>query len=250
MLRALWFTHSGNFVPINVKRLLGAAGFLAVMLLFAVGAQAASLVMQAPDGPGLAFARYIATLQKVDRPETMGVEIEASLPDLGKSARLVAIRDGSEYRDIHLEGDAMVRQQVIARYLSAQAAAAEMPDTAVAITPANYRFRYAASIEHRTEHPAETTLVYVYEVVPIKNRVGLLKGQLWIDSATGAAVHQDGYAVKRPSVFVRRVELARDVLKTGMHVTRLRIETRLVGRAELTITERPVSLSTVEGAER
>ena len=78
----------------------------------------------------------------------------------------------------------------------------------------------------------------------------MLKGQLWIDAATGAAVHQDGYAVKRPSVFVRRVELAHDVLNSGVHITRLKIETRLVGRAELVITERPLPLVAAEGAGR
>ena len=211
MSRELWTIHSGNFATINAaKRFLSGAAFGVIILMFAMAAQAASLVVQAPEGPGLAFARYIATLQRVDSPETMGVEIEASLPDLGKSARLVAIRDGGEYRDIHLEGDAMVRQQVIARYLSAQS----RPDAAVAITPANYRFRYAASIERRPAASAASP-VYVYEVVPIKNRTGMLRGQLWIDAATGAAVHQDGYAVKRPSVFVRRVELAHDVLNSG-----------------------------------
>ncbi len=49
--------------------------------------------------------------------------------------------------------------------------------------------------------------------------------------------------MKRPSVFIRRIEVVRDTkLRDGLPYTRIThvaIETRLVGRAELTITEGP-----------
>jgi hypothetical protein len=70
-----------------------------------------------------------------------------------------------------------------------------------------------------------------------------MQGELWIDAASGVAVHQAGHLVKRPSMFLRRVEIAQDTeIRDGspyVRITRLDIDTRLVGRAELTIKEHP-----------
>jgi len=212
-----------------------------LLLMVAAAASAESvLILPSASGESVAFERYMSSLQQVHEPATVDVEIEASLPGLGKRASLVGIRDSGKYQILRLEGDAMVKQQVIARYLSAQAEAAAMPALSVAVTPANYKFRYAGSIGRRG------TLVYVYEITPRKKRAGLFKGQIWIDSATGLAVHQDGYLVRRPSVFLRRVELARDT-QASWRITHVNIDTRLVGRAELTITERPVPESFASG---
>jgi hypothetical protein len=206
---------------------------ITVALAMLAGLPGYALVIPPVSAQGDAFERYVNSVGQVHDPGTMEVEIEASLPGLGKHACLIGIRDSGEYRILRTEGDPMVRQQVIARYLSAQAEAAAMPASSLAVTPANYTFRYAGSIGR------PGSLVYIYEITPKKNRAGLFKGQIWIDSATGQAVHQDGYLVRRPSLFLRRVELARDAQASG-RVTRLNIDTRLVGRAELTITERPV----------
>jgi hypothetical protein len=68
---------------------------------------------------------------------------------------------------------------------------------------------------------------------------------LWIDSQTGSAVRLSGYLVKRPSIFIKRVDVTRETnLVDGVaesRVTHLALDTRLVGRAELTIHERPCS---------
>ena len=94
------------------------------------------------------------------------------------------------------------------------------------------------------------TFVYVYRVTPRKKRAGLMEGQLWIDAASGLAVHQDGHLVTKLSIFVRRVELVRDTrVRDGvpyLETTRLTIDTRLVGRAELTIREHPYTGSNQE----
>jgi hypothetical protein len=86
--------------------------------------------------------------------------------------------------------------------------------------------------------------------VPKKKRTGLIRGQLWIDSATGIAVRQEGRLVKRPSVFIRKIEVTRDTnLRDELpytRVTHVSIETRLVGRAELTITELAVQATDSE----
>ena len=77
------------------------------------------------------------------------VEIDASLPKLEKEGRLRAIRrllplGRPEYQVLEIAGDQTVRQQVIVRYLSAEAQAAAIPASSVAITLANYKFRYKA----------------------------------------------------------------------------------------------------------
>ena len=55
-----------------------------------------------------------------------------------------------------------------------------------------------------------------------------------------------GRLVKQPSVFLRRVDVTQDTdIRDGrpyLRITRLTVETRLVGRAELTITEHPGAL--------
>jgi hypothetical protein len=193
----------------------------------------------------LGFARYVASLNRTARPaewQTVAIEIEASLPGLAKQGRLQAIRRSGtsgcvEYQVLHLDGDSIVKQQVIARYLTAEKEAEAMPKASLAVSPANYKFRYVGSIA------SAGTLVYIYRVNPRKKRAGLMEGQLWIDAATGLAVHQDGRLVKKPSIFVRGVELVRDTrLRDGapyQQTTRVTIDTRLVGRADLTIREYP-----------
>jgi hypothetical protein len=66
---------------------------------------------------------------------------------------------------------------------------------------------------------------------------------LWIDGATGLLVHEAGYLVKRPSIFIRHFKIVRDVrLQDGtpyIRTTQIEIDARFVGRAELTIIESP-----------
>jgi len=88
------------------------------------------------------------------------------------------------------------------------------------------------------------TSAYVFRITPKKKRAGLIQGQLWIDSLTGAAVLQAGHFVKTPSAFIRRVEVVRDTKLLDGHpcarITHAALETRQVGHAELTIAEYPL----------
>jgi len=194
----------------------------------------------------MAFARYIASLEQTGPWRSETVDIDASLPKLEKKGRLRAIRrllplGKPEYQVLEIAGDQTVKQQVIARYLSADVRAAAIPPSSVAITPANYRFRYKGALE------IGDVTAYAFLITPRSKREGLIKGELWLDGETGAVVHQSGYLVKRPSIFVKRVCVTRDIsLRDGMaemRVTHLSVETRLVGRAELTIHERPYDTS-------
>jgi hypothetical protein len=203
---------------------------------------AEALTVDSNDRAAMAFARYTAgTAQSKPWPvET--IVIDASLPKMEEKGRLRAIRRLSpvgkpEYQVLEIAGDQTVKQQVIFRYLSAEARASEVPASTVAITPANYKFRYNGVVTNAG------TVAYSYVIKPRKKRVGLIKGELWLDGDTGAVVRQSGYLVKSPSIFVKRVTVITETaLRDGVaeeRVTHLSVDARLVGRAELTIHERP-----------
>jgi hypothetical protein len=208
----------------------------------------AEILLMAP--PALAFARYIALLNQrspFDESGPVAVDIAGSLPRLGKRACRSAIRwtgasERSEYQVLHIEGDPMVKLEVIARYLSVQAQAEALPLSSALISPANYKFHYFGSTR------TMGTFLYGFQIRPRKKRVGLIEGLLWIDAATGIAVHQAGHFAKMPSVLIRRIDITRD---TSLHdgfsyirITHAVVYTRLpVGRAELTIVEGPLTAS-------
>jgi len=195
----------------------------------------------AAPAPESALARFLSSPRGPSWNAEV-VDIEASLPKLGKQGRFRAVRISTaagrpKYRDLTMEGDSLVRQQVIARYLSAEAAAADLPTSSVEFTPSNYRFRYRGSIDDGSG------LVYIFDVTPRKKRAGLIRGQLWIDATRGVVRRQAGRLVRVPSIFLRRVSITRDTMIRGgsawQVTTHVEIDTRLIGRAELTITERP-----------
>lgn len=142
--------------------------------------------------PALAFARYVASLNQRSPFTESGpirVDIDASLPGLGKQAFMSAIRDTapserSQYKVLQLEGDPTVKREVIARYLSAQTQVDALPLSSTVITPANYKFRYIGSTQVFGTH------LYVFQITPRKKRIGLIQGQIWIDPITGIAVHE------------------------------------------------------------
>jgi len=216
---------------------------IALALLPASRVQAADKPIADSTGhAAIAFARYTAGLEQERRWSLETIEIDASLPKLEKQGRLRAIRrllprGRPEYQVLEIAGDQTVRQQVIVRYLSAEARVAAIPASSVAITLANYKFRYKGAVK------TGGTIAYAFLITPRKNREGLIKGELWLDGETGAVVRQSGYSVKKPSIFVKRVFVTRETaLRDGsaeMRVTHLSVDTRLVGRAELIIHERP-----------
>jgi hypothetical protein len=203
-------------------------------------------IVEATGGASMAFARYIAGLEQATPWGLETIDIDASLPKLEKQGRLRAIRrllpiGKPEYQVLEMAGDRTVRQQVIVRYLSAEVRAAALPAASVAVTPANYKFRYKGSIK------SADGIAYAFQITPRHKREGLIKGELWVDSETGSAVRLSGYLVKGPSIFVKRVDMIRETsLSDGtpqMRVTHISVDTRLVGRAELTIHERPGAAS-------
>ncbi|MBV9507082.1 MAG: hypothetical protein JO323_18980 [Acidobacteriia bacterium] len=169
---------------------------------------------------------------------SMEVEISASLPKMKKNGRLHGLRRISRlgritYEHIVFEGDGTIKNQVIARYLAAEVEAQKQQTPSVAVTPANYKFSFKAKAT------LEGRPTYVFNVSPRGKRVGLFKGQVWIDAATYLPVMESGYWVKSPSVFLKKVAFLRKFeIRDGISVplqTASTVDTRIWGPAELEI---------------
>lgn len=171
---------------------------------------------------------------------SMEVDIDAKLPRLKKQGRLHALKFITKVGQIlyppnwqRYEGDNTVKKEVIARYLQAEQQARSEYSGSIAITPANYRFKFKGITDY-AGRPA-----YVLQLTPRQKRIGLFKGELWIDQQTYLPLREWGELVKNPSVFLKSVYFVRDYyICDGISVPRRLIsdvDTRLVGKAQLTI---------------
>lgn len=166
----------------------------------------------------------------------MEADIDAKLPALEKQGKLRALRKISKiglitYKALGFSGDDTIKKEVISRYLSAESEAKDLGS--IAITPQNYKFKYRG-VMYRANGD-----LYVLQLTPRKNVVGLFKGELWVDAKTFMPVRESGTFVKSPSIFLKKIEFVRDYeMRNGVSVpTHIQstVDTRLVGRAELSI---------------
>jgi hypothetical protein len=200
-------------------------------------------------GPDAVVENYWAASAQQERAlagSSMEVDIEASLPKLKKHGRLHGLRRISRlgritYEALHFEGDNSVKTHVIARYLAAEAEAQAEGAPSLAVTPANYKFKYKGPKQ------SDGQTVEVFEVTPRRKVVGLFKGEIWIDADTFLCVRESGRLVKPPSLFLKKIEFVKEYeIQGGISVPRkIRsvVDTRLVGPAELTIDFGHVSLA-------
>lgn len=135
-----------------------------------------------------------------------------------------------------------MKKEVIARYL--QAEQQSQKDPAITLTPDNYRFKLRGE---RTVNGNETA--FMFQVSPRKKRVGLFKGELWLDAKSYLPVLERGRLVKNPSIFFKKVDFERAfAIQNGVsvpaHMTST-IQTRVVGIVELDINYTSVA----EGAD-
>jgi hypothetical protein len=221
----------------SVFRTAVAALIFTAALLFPATASAERFVDKSGEKSEEASAvleRYSAALS--DRgldTATVNFEIEASLPGLQKRARIEAIRRWTggkrEYQFVAIEGDRLVRNEMIARYFAIDTETAPL---AAPITKSNYRFRFVTN----------KGTVSVFQITPRRKRKGMIAGELWIDNETGLVTHLTGRLVKNPSVMLRHVDISQEMeIRRGAtfaRETHLQIDTRFTGRAELTIRER------------
>jgi hypothetical protein len=191
--------------------------------------------------------------QDVLRGGSMEVDIQASVPNLNRQGRLHALRKISKvgrisYRVLGFQGDNSVKNQVIARYLQAEQEAQGKED--LSITPVNYKMKYKGELATDGDRH-----VYVFSLAPRTKKVGLFKGQIWLDAASYLPVYEKGRFVKNPSVFFKKVEFERAFnIQSGVPVpqrTTSTIQTRLVGKVELNVSYSKFAPNTVaeESAE-
>lgn len=164
------------------------------------------------------------------------IDISASVPKWKKQGRLQVIRQISRlgqitYHVLGFQGDNTVKNQVIARYLQAEQQGQGKQD--LAITPANYKFKF------RGERGVLGRDVYVFQLSPRRKKVGLFKGELWLDAGSYLPVYEKGRFVKNPSIFFKKVDFERAfAIQNGVPVPAhlvSTIQTRLVGKVELDV---------------
>jgi hypothetical protein len=218
---------------------------LVALMVVASSAHAADLVRErGRTDAAAALERYLGRTGTPSRP-VAGLEIHASIPRLAKTGQMQAIRSmdgpgGVRYQVIQLTGDGTVKHQVIARYLNVQERASQMTPSSVALTPANYKFAYKGIVDDGER------FAYAFRISPRKKRDGLIKGEVWLDVATGIPIRRSGYLVRRPSLWIKRVAVTQeDLLRDGAvqsRLTHIVVDTRLVGRVEMVISEHPLGV--------
>ena len=210
---------------------------LSITACLALGAE--TPVVPAPER---IVENYCAATRGQDRmiqAASMDVDIAAALPKLNKQGKLHALRRITAlgritYETLRFEGDGTVKNQVINRYLAAEAEAQEEPGASVAVTPENYSFKY------KGRKQLDGREVHQFQVTPKRKRQGLFKGDIWIDAQTFLRVQESGYLVKSPSVFLKSVAFVRKYeIRNGISVPKEEqsvVATRLgVGRLEMTV---------------
>lgn len=186
--------------------------------------------------------RYLDATQEQQtalRGGSMEVDIDARLPKRKMHGTLHALRNISKlgritYHMLGFNGDNTVKTEVIARYLSAEVQASQGQDSPnLGITPENYKFKYKGLEDLNGRD------TYVLRVTPRQKKVGLFKGELWLDAETYMPVRESGSFVKTPSVFLKKVQFVRNyMMQNGVSVpqrTESKIDARFFGPVELDI---------------
>ena len=221
-----------------------------VLALGALAAPAPAPEPGRPEGDAI-VERYVSAAQGQNgrlNGAKMEVAIDAEVPKLKKRGSLHGLRTISQFGKItydmlKFEGDRSIKNEVIGRYLSAESEAKDGQRGSLDVTPANYKFKYKGTLDH-WGRPAHR-----FEVSPRKKRVGLYKGELIVDAETFLPLREAGKFVKSPSIFLKSVEFEREyeirngvAVPTKMHSS---VNTRIVGKAELTVAYQAVSLAPI-----
>lgn len=185
-------------------------------------------------------SRYLqatAAQQSALRGATEEIDIDAAVPKFKKQGKLHALRNISKlgkitYHALGFSGDNIVKTEVIANYLKAEVESTTSTIN-VSISPRNYKFKYKGAQDWNGRQ------VYVLHVSPREKKVGLFKGELWLDAETYMPVREEGSFVKSPSFMLKKMQFVRDYeLQNGVSIpqrTESHVETRLFGPVELNI---------------
>lgn len=175
---------------------------------------------------------------RILRGVTMVAKFAGKLTQLDKAARVEARRhvavDGAvDYDLISRDGDKTIQKELINRFIGTEVDPHRLSGNDLAVTPDNYKFKFKGTREEAGRS------VDVFELHPKKKRVGLFKGEVWVDNETGLSVHESGTLVKSPSVFLKDVRFVRDYeIRDGYALpktTTIYTKTRFWGMAELNV---------------
>jgi hypothetical protein len=185
-------------------------------------------------------SRYMDATQQQQgalRGGTMEVDIDAKVPNMKTKGKLHALKSISKlgkitYHALGFSGDNSVKTEVIGRYLTAEVNAAQAGQD-FSVTPENYKFKYKG-MENRDGRD-----VYILHVTPRHKKVGLFKGELWVDAQTYLPVRESGSFVKSPSIFLKKMQFVRvyDV-QNGVAIPQRmesKADVRFIGPVELNV---------------
>jgi hypothetical protein len=101
------------------------------------------------------------------------------------------------------------------------------------VTPENYKFKYKG-MENRDGRD-----VYILHVTPRHKKVGLFKGELWVDAQTYLPVREAGSFVKTPSIFLKKMQFVRVYeIQNGVAIPQRmesKADVRFIGPVELNV---------------
>src|SRR5437868_3754296 len=242
-------------------RLISSVAMLACGLSLALFAQMGTIPQSsfasagAPDltvsrvaarlSPELALAVYekgVRTQSSVLAGYTATTVIDAELPDSAQRAvlevkRRYAAPSVLEFTPLHSTGDKFVTSNIIVRLLQSEVDHVHKQEQSqTAIDSDNYKFSYKGT------SALNGIPVHVYDVKPRKKRVGLFKGKIFLQEATGRLVRAQGTVTKTPSFFISKIRFTQDYgMVAGFTLpTHIRSEadTRLVGKAVVDMVHR------------
>lgn len=214
--------------------------FVALFLISFLSLDVCLAVEEVEEAPPEILQKYLAA-EKED-PDAgknieMDVVLDGKLPKLKKEGKMAALRKISTlgkitYKVVNFWGDDTIKKELMARYLTAETQA-KTEVGSVAIIPQNYSFK-SKGIQQKGDRQ-----VFVFEIKPREKRVGLFKGEIWLDPKTGLPIREAGRLVKNPSIFFKKVDFVREYeLADGRARTshfNTVIDTRVAGKAELDI---------------
>jgi len=237
----------------GVRRVLRSFFIAAVIGVVGMGVASAEPYAKPPVPEDEIVSRYLDATQEQQtalRGGSMEVDIDARLPKRKMHGTLHALRNISKlgritYHMLGFSGDNTVKTEVIARYLTAEVQANQgdhQGDSDLSITPANYKFKYKGTQD------LDGREAYVLRVTPREKKIGLFKGELWLDAETFMPVRESGSFVKTPSIFLKKVQFVRHyMLQNGVSVpqhTESKIDARFFGPVELDINYQKFSKDT------
>lgn len=221
-----------------MRILLKVQALLAVSLVLAGSAYAVEEAASTPEQDAI-VNKYLSATQEQQtalRGASMKVDIDAEVPKLQSKGKMQALRSISKlgkitYNALGFVGDKRIKNEVIARYLTAETQTQTGPD--ISITPVNYKFKYRGLQDH------EGHITHVFQVSPRRKQVGLFKGELWIDPQTFMPVREAGRFVKSPSIFLKKIEFVRTYeVKDGVAVPQhieSKVQTRIFGPVNVSV---------------